>query len=117
MKVNQTFVIKGTAKGSPPPKSKGFWSAKFLPLQCFLVLALVGVATAYPVADGPAPAYNPAPAPYAPPPAKGYEKELPPQPYQFEYGVADQYSGTNFQAAETQDDRGTVLGKWITDFF
>ena len=64
----------------------------------------------------PAPKYAPAPKPYAPPPKYGKPQEkLPPQPYQFEYGVADQYSGTNFQAAETQDDQGTVLGKdgWL----
>merc|ERR1719350_1907266 len=55
-----------------------------------------------------------APAPYAPAPYKpaSYEKELPPQPYQFEYGVADQYSGTNFQAVENQDAEGTVIGSY-----
>ena len=56
----------------------------------------------------PAPAYAPAPK-YAPKP----EAKLPPQPYQFEYGVADQYTGTNFQAVENQDAEGTVIGKWI----
>ena len=70
-------------------------------------------------ANGPPAPYKP--APYAPPPpkyapapyhpAKKGEKEFPPQPYQFEYGVADSYSGSKFQAAETQDDQGTVLGK------
>ena len=54
----------------------------------------------------PAPVYAPAPK-YAPKP----EAKLPPQPYQFEYGVADQYTGTNFQAVENQDDQGTVIGK------
>ena len=49
----------------------------------------------------PAPAYNPQPV-----------EKLPPQPYQFEYGVADQYSGTNFQSVENQDEKGTVIGKW-----
>ena len=69
-------------------------------------------------ANPPPPPYKP--APYAPPPPKYApapkpygkpEKEFPPQPYQFEYGVADSYSGSKFQAAETQDDQGTVLGK------
>ena len=54
----------------------------------------------------PAPVYAPAPK-YAPAP----EAKLPPQPYQFEYGVADQYTGTNFQAVENQDAEGTVIGK------
>ena len=82
-------------------------------------LALVGTAVAFPMPDGPpaygppaykpAPKYAPAPAPYAPP--KHAAKEHPPQPYAFEYGVADQYSGTNFQAVENQDEKGTVIGK------
>ena len=54
----------------------------------------------------PAPAYAPAPK-YAPKP----KAKLPPQPYQFEYGVADQYTGTNFQAVENEDAEGTVIGK------
>ena len=63
-----------------------------------------------PPAYKPAPKYAPAPAPYAPP--KHAAKEHPPQPYAFEYGVADQYSGTNFQAVENQDEKGTVIGKF-----
>jgi len=101
----------------------------------YSVLALVGAASALPLADKPAqsaPVYRPRPgpssyegaplkrnAPYAPPPPPPkaykpapYEKELPPQPYQYEYGVADQYSGTNFQHAESQSDLGEVLGSY-----
>jgi hypothetical protein len=65
-----------------------------------------------PPAYGP-PVYAPAPAPYAPAPKykPAPEPKLPPQPYQFEYGVADQYTGTNFQAVENQDAEGTVVGK------
>ncbi len=91
-------------------------------LQCFLVLALAGVALAYPAADQPDPYRAPepyaAPKPYAPPPKSyapkpGYkEPEYVPQPYQFEYGVADQYTGTAYKAAETQDEKGTVLGEY-----
>ena len=70
-------------------------------------------------ANPPPPPYKP--APYAPPPPKyapapykpAPEKKFPPQPYQFEYGVADSYSGSKFQAAETQDGEGTVLGKFL----
>jgi hypothetical protein len=81
---------------------------------------LAGVALAMPVADEPAP-YNGPP----PPPAKVYksgpaapqgykeaEENFPPQPYQFEYGVQDQYTGANYKAAETKDDKGTVLGEY-----
>jgi len=64
----------------------------------------------------PPPAYKPAPAPYAPPPPKAYaphpEKEFPPQPYTFEYGVADEYTGTNFQAIENQNEGGVVQGSY-----
>merc|ERR1711881_120690 len=72
-------------------------------------------------ANPPPPPYKP--APYAPPPpkyapapyAKAPEKKFPPQPYQFEYGVADSYSGSKFQAAETQDGEGTVLGSYTVN--
>jgi len=91
------------------------------------VLALVGASAALPLADKPgpgAPVYGPntrpsraAPAPYAAPPPsyskpQYKEKELPPQPYQFEYGVNDQYSGAAFQAAESQSDKGEVFGEY-----
>ena len=58
----------------------------------------------------PPPAYKPAPAPYKPAPHP--VEKLPPQPYQYEYGVADQYTGTNFQSVESQNAEGTVVGKW-----
>jgi len=92
------------------------------------LVGLAACATAYPLADSsdpyaappppppPPPKYAPVPKPYNPPgpkyaPSKPYKDEsLPPQPYQFEYGVSDQYTGTSFKAAETQDDAGTVLG-------
>ncbi len=64
-----------------------------------------------PVKYAPKP-YAPAPKPYAPPKPSYKEPEYVPQPYQFEYGVADQYTGTNYKAAETQDDKGTVLGQY-----
>ena len=82
-------------------------------------MALVGAAAAYPRPDGP-PAYGPPPPKYAPAPAPKYKpapkpgykpEEYPPQPYQFEYGVSDQYTGTNSQAVENQNDAGSVVGK------
>merc|ERR1711981_390962 len=109
-------------------------------MKYLAVLLFVGVATALPVGDGeaeadaqrerlpgplkrqapygpPPPVYKPAPAPVykaAPPPYKAPhpEAKLPPQPYQYEYGVADQYTGTNFQSVENQNAEGTVVGSY-----
>ena len=72
-----------------------------------VVCALVACAAAIP-AGPPAPYHAPAPAPYhAPAPAYGkaphYDET--PKPYAFEYGVADDYSGANFKAAETADGK------------
>merc|ERR1712123_318851 len=53
----------------------------------------------------PPPAYHPAPA-YAP------VEKLPPQPYAYEYGVADDYSKANFKKTETQDAEGKVAGSF-----
>merc|ERR1712088_572881 len=69
-----------------------------------VVCALVACAAAIPA--GPPAPYHPAPAPYhAPAPAYGkppvYDET--PKPYAFEYGVADDYSGANFKAADTAD--------------
>merc|ERR1711997_1119887 len=68
-----------------------------------LILASALVALA--CADHPAPAY--APAPYHPAPAYGkpahYDES--PKPYAFQYGVADDYSGANFNAQETADGK------------
>ena len=96
------------------------------------MLALAGLSSAYPVSDGldpykapppppPPPPPKYAPEPYQPPPRKAYAPAKPtygkepdyiPQPYQYEYGVADQYTGAQYKAAETQDEKGTVLGEY-----
>ena len=75
-----------------------------------VVCALVACAAAIP-AGPPAPYHAPAPAPYhAPAPAYGkaphYDET--PKPYAFEYGVADDYSGANFKAAETADGKAVT---------
>ncbi len=73
-----------------------------------MILALVGAAVAFPVADeAPVRAYGPPPVPAYGKPVE----DLPPQPYQYEYGVSDQYSGSNYQAVESQDQQGTVIGE------
>merc|ERR1711997_105380 len=89
-------------------------------MKYLAVFALVGVAAAMPMPDGDAeaagppaygpPVYKPAPAPYKPAPHP--VEKLPPQPYQYEYGVADQYTGTNFQSVESQNAEGTVVGSY-----
>merc|ERR1712154_732179 len=39
-------------------------------------------------------------------------REAPPQPYAYEYGVADDYSKANFKKTETQDAEGKVAGSF-----
>ena len=45
---------------------------------------------------------------YAPAAAYVEEKQLPPQPFQYEYGVKDEYSGNAFAKTESQNDLGQV---------
>ena len=81
---------------------------KLFSLQCFIALsALVAVASAATRPDHP-PSY--APAPYKPSPYK--EEKLPPQPYEYKYGVEDSYSGTSFDKGENQDAYGNVAGSY-----
>ena len=40
------------------------------------------------------------------------EEELPPQPYEYKYGVADDYGKSAFDKAETQDEYGNVQGSY-----
>ena len=40
------------------------------------------------------------------------EPEAPPQPYAYQYGVADDYSNSNFKKEETQDAGGNVAGSF-----
>merc|ERR1719385_43388 len=78
------------------------------------IAACVAVVAARPKADTPAYApapYKPAPAPYKPAPAYK-EKELPPQPFAYEYGVKDEYTGSAFQKIETQNAAGEVEGSY-----
>merc|ERR1712083_694448 len=43
-------------------------------------------------------------------PAPYKEEKVAPQPYAYEYGVADDYSKANFKKTETQDAYGNVAG-------
>ena len=80
-----------------------------------IVSALVACAAAIP-AGPPAPyhpaPYHPAPAPYhAPVHHKAPVYDESPKPFAFEYGVADDYSGAKFNAAETTDGK-TLSGSY-----
>merc|ERR1712186_243402 len=57
-----------------------------------------------------APVVHAAPA-YHAPVAVVHKKELP-EPYTYTYGVADDYSKANFNAAETSDANGVVSGSY-----
>merc|ERR1711973_819778 len=57
-------------------------------------------------APAPAPYHAPAPAPYHAPAPVHYDET--PKPYAFEYGVADDYSGANFNAHEAADGKAVT---------
>ena len=38
--------------------------------------------------------------------------EGPPRPYQYNYGVSDAYSGSQFTEAQAQDEKGVVVGSY-----
>merc|ERR1719356_682137 len=86
-------------------------------MKVFAFSALVATALAAPANVGYAPApyapapYAPAPAPYHPPPAPYHEEKIPPQPFAYEYGGADEY-GRHFAKTETQDEHGVVQGEY-----
>ena len=61
------------------------------------------VVHAAPAYHAPAPAYHAAPA---------YHEKEEPAPYTYTYGVADDYSKANFNAAETSDAAGAVTGSY-----
>merc|ERR1711970_627572 len=71
----------------------------FTMYKVLVAATLATVATAGPA--GP-PSYG---SPYV-------EEKLPPQPYAYEYGVADDYSKANFKKSETQDTYGNVAGSF-----
>merc|ERR1712113_191926 len=78
--------------------------------QYFLLIGL-NLALAAPPADEtpygppPAPVYKAKPAPYK-------EPDYKPQPYEYKYGVADDYSKSAFGKVETQDEYGKVVGSY-----
>ena len=60
-----------------------------------------------------APAGPPPPAPVYPAKAAPYKEPVyKPQPYEYKYGVADDYSKSAFDKVETQDEYGKVVGSY-----
>ena len=80
-------------------------------LQIAIVCALVAVVSCRPDGPPPPPYHAPPPPYHAPAPYKPVEK-LPPQPFAYQYGVKDDYSGANYEKAETQDDYGNLSGSY-----
>ena len=75
-------------------------------LRITIVFAFVACAAAFPAV--PPPPYHPAPLHPAPAYGKPPVYDETPKPYAFEYGVADDYSGANFKAAETADGKAVT---------
>merc|ERR1711902_150474 len=83
-------------------------------VKAIIFSAIVAAAVAIPVPDGPPAPYAPPPPAHKPAPHKpapnGYKPEkLPPQPFAYQYGVKDDYSGASFDKSETQDDYRIAL--------
>ena len=70
-------------------------------LRITIAFTFVACAAAFPAV--PPPPYHPAPLHPAPAYGKPPVYDETPKPYAFEYGVADDYSGANFKAAETAE--------------
>merc|ERR1719495_973996 len=68
-------------------------------------VACVAVVAGRPSPDADNAPYKPAPAPYK-------EEKLPPQPFAYEYGLKDDYSGAAYEKKETQNDYGVVEGSY-----
>ena len=81
-------------------------------LQAIVAATFVAAAAAVP-AGPPPPAYAPAPAPYKPAPYGKAPEKLPPQPFAYEYGVKDGYSGADYAKNENQDASGNVAGSYV----
>ena len=80
----------------------------YLKMKLLIVIpALVAAACAAPagppVYHAPQPSYHPAPKPSYHPAPKYHEPVYEPRPYEYAYGVKDEYTGTNFEAAESSD--------------
>merc|ERR1712088_993975 len=81
-------------------------------IKALVGLALVAAVAGIPAGPPPPPYHAPAPA-YKPAPHGHPEAKLPPQPFAYEYGVKDGYSGADFAKNENQDASGNVAGSYV----
>merc|ERR1711983_746599 len=72
----------------------------------------VAHAVHHPVAHAVAPVVHHAPIVHAAPAYHAPEPAYADEPYTYQYGVADDYSNANFNAAETSDANGVVSGSY-----
>ncbi|XP_042865410.1 cuticle protein 18.6-like [Penaeus japonicus] len=88
-------------------------SLKVILVACVAVVALADKAPVYPKYA--APTYHaPEPVYHAPSPYKQPEYPTEPPKYNYNYGVADSYSGANFAASESRDGYKTE-GSYTVD--
>merc|ERR1719516_475421 len=78
-----------------------------------LLLATAALAVPFPEGDAQGPRYAPVPA--APAPYAHKVEKLPPKPFQYKYGVQDDYSKAAFLKEESQDANGVVNGVFKTN--
>ena len=76
---------------------------KFLIAVSSLVAAASAAPAGPPAYHAPQPSYHPVPKPSYHPAPKYNEPVYEPRPYEYAYGVKDEYTGTNFEAAESSD--------------
>ena len=76
---------------------------KFSIVVSSLVAAACAAPSGQPAYHAPQPSYHPAPKPSYHPAPKYNEPVYEPRPYEYAYGVKDEYTGTNFEAAENSD--------------
>ena len=68
-----------------------------------LVAAACAAPAGIPAYHSPQPSYHPAPKPSYHPAPQYKEPVYEPRPYEYTYGVKDEYTGTTFEAAENSD--------------
>merc|ERR1711944_62042 len=81
-------------------------------MKAIVAATFVAAAAAVPAGPPPPAPYH-APAPYKPAPYGKAPEKLPPQPFAYEYGVKDGYSGADYAKNENQDASGNVAGSYV----
>merc|ERR1711894_866492 len=98
----------GTVVVNSKTKQHGQGHHLFRPRGCYLCPSYPRPSSSTPICC-PSPICPP-PKHYAPAPYK--EEKLPPQPFAYQYGVKDDYSGASYTKSETQDAYGVVGGSY-----